>query len=252
MNSYFQFKNFRIWHDKCALKTNTDGVVIGAWACNILKEQFDTLANNPSTKILDIGTGSGLISIMLAQETKSKEITGIDIDLPSIQQAQQNINESGNFNRIKILNLDFSDKKSIQQTITNNIDIIISNPPFYEEDTKCYINRINSAKHTSELSFDDLISGVKNCLNNEGLFFVIIPHSAALSFISSCAEKCLYLTHRCDIFSTQKNFDSKTPQRTLLCFSHKIKPTIWNQLTIRNKEGNFTNEFSKLTKNFYL
>lgn len=252
MEPFFQFKKFRIWHDQCALKTNTDGVLLGAWACNILKRQPTSFTNEPSTKILDIGTGSGLISIMMAQETKSENIIGIDIDSPSIRQAKKNIEEASYSDRIEVRQIDFTSVNNTTFSSIKYFNIIISNPPFYEEETKCYNNRANAAKHTTNLSFDQLIKGVENLLDKDGIFFVIIPYSSALTFIASCAENCLYLTHRCDVFTTAKMYESNSAQRVLLSFARDIKQTEVQQLIIKDKSGGNSSEFKKLTENFYL
>ena len=252
MEAFFQFKKFRIWHDQCALKTNTDGVLLGAWACNILKNQPISFINEPSTKILDVGTGSGLISIMMAQETKSENIIGIDIDTPSVKQAKKNIEESSYSERIKVYQMDFTGVNNTTFSPIKSFNIIISNPPFYEEETKCHNNRANTAKHTTNLSFNQLINGVNNLLDNDGIFFVIIPYSSALTFIASCAENCLYLTHRCDVFTTAKMYETNTAQRVLLSFTRDIRQTEVQQLIIKEKSGENTSEFKKITENFYL
>lgn len=250
-NKGFQFRHFFVSHDECALKVGTDGVLIGAWACSIVNSSDIFRIKKRHNTVLDIGTGTGLIALMAAQEIHSSAVTAIDIDLPSIGQAQKNVKNSPFSDRIKVLYQDFSDTDGLIRNLGNKFDTIISNPPFYEEDNICSDSRFSNAKHTSRLSFESLAKGVSMCLDNNGTFFVILPYSARSRFVAICAEQCLYLTHECTVYPTEKLYKRNQPQRSLLAFSRIIQPTLHSELTILNSKGNQTQQYQLLTELFY-
>ena len=139
--SYFKFKQFTVWHDKCAMKVGTDGVLIGAWV-NL----------NNAKRVLDVGAGTGLIALMTAQRCDA-EIVGIEIDENASIQAKENVSSSPWANRIAIENIDYND-----YTSNELFDVIISNPPFFENSLKSNQANRNTARHDISLSFAQLIS----------------------------------------------------------------------------------------------
>lgn len=272
MNDFFQFKHFTIWHDRCALKVGTDGVLTGAWACSLIKSNFSKSApatpSNPphpntiSTKsapysstsfsCLDIGTGSGVIAMMIAQEFPYCSITAIDIDQPSVEQAIININRAQMSERISVCNTDFSQTFIVGQQWHHHFNLIVTNPPFYEEGNRAQNERVNYAKHTSTLSFEQLIDGGRQCLSPGGHFIVILPSDSSLRFIALCAERQIYLTHRCDVFTSDTNAANCNPRRTLLAFTDSIHPTLRTSLITHHNDGSMTEQFRRLTSEFYL
>ncbi len=244
----FQFKHFFVSHDECALKVGTDGVLIGAWSCRIVNTSGITHTDNQHKSVLDIGTGTGLIALMAAQEIQGSVVTAIDIDQPSILQAQKNIASSPYSDTIKVLHQDFSDTDGLIQKFSRKFNIIISNPPFYEENNVSGNNRFSNAKHTSGLSFESLAKGVDICMNDYGAFFVILPYSARNRFVAVCAEQCLYLTHECIVYSTERQHMRNQPHRSLLAFSRHIHSTIHSELTILSREGKPTPQHQLLTQ----
>ena len=118
-NPYFQFKQFTVWHDRCAMKVGTDGVLLGAW-CHV----------DGARKALDVGTGSGLIALMIAQRNPELQVLGIDIDVDSVIQAQENSLRSPFAQQ---LNIQLLNLKVLE--VLHNYDLVVSNPPFYTEDT---------------------------------------------------------------------------------------------------------------------
>lgn len=231
-NPYFNFKQFTVNQDKSAMKVGTDAVLLGAW-CDVKDKRT----------ALDIGTGTGILSLMMAQRNASMQITAIDIDDQSIIQAHENVSQSSFRSRINIERLDFNDA-----TFNHKFDLIISNPPYHEEEVFCPNEERNNARHTSSLSFETLISRASQLLNDNGTFSVIIPTTATEKFYFFILQNNMCLRRRTDIFTTPK----KQPKRTLLEFSHISSPPIITSLYIRDDSNNYSPEYIQLTKDFYL
>lgn len=231
----FHFKQFDVRHDRSSMRVGTDGVLLGAWA------------GNNQLSALDIGTGCGLIALMLAQRFPAAHIVGIDIDLPSVEQARENVENSPFHNRIEILH------QSLESFCPQStFDLIVSNPPFYEEATVGYCDTRNKARHTSSLSFEQLIAGVDTLLSVDGEFDVIIPYSAAEHFIGLAAIHHLYLARRCNI----KGGETRPFKRSLLAFNRQpsaICPqTSYTSLILNDSQGHRSADYQNLTKEFYL
>lgn len=237
-NPYFRFKQFAIRHDLCAMKVGTDGVLLGAWA------RASITSDEEPFHVLDIGTGSGLIAMMLAQRYKASVISGIDIDEASAQQARDNVKEAGMDKQINISLKDFTAMQDDGYTY----DLIVSNPPFYTEDTISGNTARDNARHCSSLPFKTLIAGASHMMSQHGLLAVIIPYSAAQDFIATCAEHKLYLSRRTDVKSTEK----KCFNRTLLEFGKMPKATETSTLTLYDEGNKRSAEYESLTKDFYL
>lgn len=229
----FRFKQFTIRHDRSAMKVGTDGVLLGAWASPKIGGAY-----------LDIGTGTGLIAMMLAQRFSTANIVGIDIDEASLEQARENIESSPFKARISIQNQDFTNINSF----SNKYDLIVSNPPFYKEDTLSGKTARDNARHTTSLPFETLVENSARLLTEEGVFCVIIPHQSASDFISICVANRLYLTRRLNIRSTER----KPFNRVLLEFSPSIQPAETNTLTLYDEQGKRTVAYTELTKDFYI
>lgn len=238
-NPYFRFKQFAIRHDLCAMKVGTDGVLLGAWA------RADEACAQKPFRALDIGTGSGLIAMMLAQRYSNATIYGIDIDEASALQARDNVREAGMEGRISIGLADFT----AMTADDGSYDLIVSNPPFYAEDTVSGNTARDNARHCSSLPFRDLISGASRLLSQEGLLAVVIPHSAAQGFIALCAEHKLYLLRRTNVRSTEK----KAFNRVLLAFGKtRAKETETDTLTLYDEGNKRSAAYERLTHDFYL
>lgn len=212
------------------MRVGTDGVLLGAWAsCQSCRT------------ILDVGTGSGLIALMMAQRNPQAHITAIDIDHESIVQASENFAQSPWSDRIEAEERNFTDEN-------HTYDLIVSNPPFFEEDTPSATNQMNRAKHTTTLTFTQLITTASQRLSASGLFSVIIPYSAAPRFIGIAATYNLSLSRRCDVRA-----NSRRPyKRTLLEFAHHTTQTDYTTLTLHDETGQRTDEYNQLTQPFYL
>ncbi len=250
----FRFKQFFVRHDRCAMKVGTDGVLLGSWAT----------VSHASTA-LDIGTGTGLIALMLAQRNPNLLIDALDIDPDAVAQAQENIAASPFHDRIKVHLQDFTltspiSTSSCSKAVANSslftlhsslkspYSLIISNPPFYTEHTSCPDDKRDAARHTSSLPISSLMSGAASLLAPEGLFSLIIPTSLVPEVISEGAQHGLFLSRRTDVVTTP----NKQPKRTLLEFSKHQKETHHDILHIRDAHNNYTEAYKNLTQDFYL
>lgn len=233
-NNYFQFKQFKVIQEKAAMKVGTDGVLLGAWA-NV------SGANN----ILDVGTGTGLIVLMMAQRSDA-QITGIEIETLAAEEAVENAKLSPWSHRISIENIAF--QQFVRQNPIN-FDLIISNPPFYGNNQKSKNSNLAIAKHNDLLPFTDLIKGSILILGSTGRLAVILPAIPAEIFIKIASEQGLFLTRLTKV----RPYQGKQIHRFLMEFG-KIPTDIQNdELTIHNEDGfNYTEEYKSLTREFYL
>jgi len=233
-NTYFQFKQFTIQQDQCTMKVCTDSCILGAW--------FAEKIPSYST-ILDIGSGSGLLMLMLAQKSKAK-IFGVEIDLPTCKQSKENIAESKWHDRLKVFPGDV-----LTHSFADKFDFIIANPPFFEDDLLSPNKEKNIAKHSSLLTLEGLIKTIQTNLDPAGSFGILLPYHRAAYFEELAVKNNFYLTEKLFIRQTPKhNFF-----RNILHFSKNIetKPDSF-ELTIHNENGNFTEEFIDLMKDYYL
>lgn len=229
----FRFKQFTVWHDRCAMKVGTDGVLLGALASPI-----------ESTRFLDVGTGTGLIAMMLAQRFPEATIDAIDIDESAVNQAKVNIGNSIFANRIKVIHSDFCEKKCSSA----KYDLIVSNPPFYIEDTSCPDRQRNIARHADSLPFTTLARNASELLAENGVFTVVIPAQNASDFIQECSSCGLFLSERTDIKTTPR----KEVKRSVLAFTKSMNSTKFSTLMMRAEDGEWSEEYKHLTKDFYL
>ena len=160
-NPFFQFKQFTIRHDKCAMKVGTDGVLLGAWA-----------GTESCSRILDVGTGTGLIALMLAQRSKAV-VDAIDIDADACLQAQENAESSLFAGRINVFHSDLVD---FAQASTHLYDLIVSNPPYFVDSLKCPNLQRNTARHTDTLTLEDLLQYSRKLLAPQGRIALILPY----------------------------------------------------------------------------
>ncbi|HEX6849217.1 MAG TPA: methyltransferase, partial [Chitinophagaceae bacterium] len=173
-NSYFQFKQFTIHQNKCAMKVTTDACLFGAWVANEIKNVHkDSFGEELRVKYcLDIGTGTGLLALMLAQKV-SGEINCVEIDAAAAKQAQENADLSPWGKRIFIMT---GDAKKMVETFGKDFDLIISNPPFYEKEIRSASGSKNIAHHSDELTLKELLALIENYLEPTGNFFLLMPY----------------------------------------------------------------------------
>lgn len=230
----FRFKQFEIWHDRCAQKVGTDGVLLGAWAD--LKQ---------SKHILDVGTGSGLIALMAAQRASGAQVVGIEIDPDAARQASENAQRSPFSERITITQSDVRDFNSPLA-----FDCILSNPPFFTEETRPPVSERAVARNTATLTFAELIAAVGRLLAADGRFHVVLPSSAVAGFVALCLERNLHLERQCLVSTVA----GKAPKRSLLTFVSGIpsSPPLVEQLVLQTPDGRRTEAYQRLASSFYL
>lgn len=230
--SPFHFKQFSIHHDRTAMKVGTDGVLLGA------------LAGSGSPKnIMEIGVGSGVVSLMMAQRFPEANITGVEIDHDAWFQAEENAQSSPWGNRIGFLNTSFQDYSRKDYP---KFDLIVSNPPYFFNHLKSPDPKRNLALHTDSLPFSELANGVLNLLHPEGEFWVILPPDQM-----GVLEEIL-LTLGLNLFwkISVKDKPSKNILRLICGFSFYTRTVSENHLSIKDENGDYSNDYSELLKEF--
>ena len=230
----FVFKQFKINQDKCAMKVGTDAVLLGSWV--------DT--SNTKT-ILDIGTGTGIIALMLAQKS-SASIDAIDIDRNAFLQASENVEDCRWKDRISTHHI------SLQQFTDESkykYDLIVSNPPYFVDSSKALEESRTNARHTDHLSFCDLLKGVLSLLKPDGKFYVILPTKESQLFRDLAEEQDLFLTKLTRVITR-----TDKPEKRLLMKFEFIKKTVEeDSITIeKDDRHSYTSEYNELTKDYYL
>lgn len=232
---FFRFKKFTIHQDKCAMKVGTDGVLLGAWTDPRL-----------ATKIADIGTGTGLIAIMLAQKSNAS-VTGIEIDTGAATQAKENMSNTLWKDRLNVVEADIKDYYPHHEA---EFDLIVSNPPFFNENTKGYSEKRNIARHTDGLSFGLLVEAVSFILKEDGRFSVIIPATSAQEFISEAIRHKISLTRKTEVI-TKLGTPAKRVMMEFCKNTSNNATTEYAQLLL-SENGNKSQEYINLTSDFYL
>jgi tRNA1Val (adenine37-N6)-methyltransferase len=232
-NSYFNFKQFRINQAKSAFKVGTDGVLLGAYA------DISGVRN-----ILDIGSGTGLISIMLAQRCDA-EITAIEPDYESYIEACENVSRCAWENRIKVENTDLQNFKPNQ----NEFDLIVTNPPYFNDSLKNPSPRKSTTRHNDTLTSNDILEGAIKLLKDDGHLQIIMPYVEGTIIIAEAHKYGLF----CNSILKIRPLPTAEIRRLILTFSRIQKKPLEKFLTIeRGKRHEFTEEYINLTKDFYL
>lgn len=232
----FKFKQFAISQDKCAMKIGTDAVLLGAW----------TPTHNNPYSILDIGTGTGILALMMAQRTNAEQIDGVEIDNLAHEQTVENFENSPWADRLFCYHADL---ETFANEIEEEYDLIISNPPFYSEDYKTNNSQRDKARFQDSLPFDLLIEVVDHFLSNIGIFSIIVPSKEEDNIIHLAATFALYPLKVTRVKGTQ-NSEIK---RSLIAFSREMIPQIpLNELTLEIERHQYTPEFKELVQDFYL
>ena len=232
----FKFKQFAINQDRCAMKIGTDAVLLGAWC---------PIDNNPKS-ILDIGAGTGILALMLAQRTNADQIDALEIDEEAYEQCVENFEASAWADKLFCYHAgldEFVDEPE------DEYDLIISNPPFYSEDFKTENEQRDLARFQDAMPFEDLIEAADLLLSENGLFAVVIPYKEEERFIDLCAEYELY-----PVKATRVKGSHKTPIiRSLLAFKRfELSVLTADELVVEINRHEYTDDYINLTQDFYL
>lgn len=230
--SVFHFKQFSVHQDRCAMKVGTDGVLLGSWARPV-----------SVGRILDIGTGTGLIALMMAQKCPAFT-DAIDIDKQAVDQATENVRLSPWENRIRVLHSSLNDFKP-----GCRYNLIVSNPPYFIDSYAATDQARNQARSASaSLPFDELLNGVVRLLESDGHFSVILPYREGQIFRDMAERSGLICNHLVQV----KTGLDKPCKRVLMEFSRTEHKFISEELVLHYDNRNFTDEYKNLTSPFYL
>lgn len=236
-NPYFQFKQFTIWHDKCAMKVGTDGVLLGAWA-----------SCGQAHSILDIGCGSGVVTLMLAQRSQAV-IDAIDIEENAVIQTRENAGRTPWADRIRSFHSALQTFMLPADRIPG-YDLIVSNPPYFIDSQKCPDTKRNTARHTDSLSVYDLLLGSRRLLSPNGHIVLILPFDQRERLLHTARELSFSLCRELWVCPVP----GATPKRLLADFSLNPadQPATSQTLTIEIARHQYTEEYIALTRDFYL
>lgn len=235
-NSYFQFKQFRIEQERCAMKVSTDAVVLGALA----------RASHQPRNILDIGTGTGVLALMMAQKYLVADIDAVEIDKEAFEQARQNVSS----NKLGI-NITVH-QQAFQEFGSSNIeqyDLIITNPPYYSGQLQSNQTNINLARHEKGLNFSDLWVGIDRLLKTEGVLWLILPPNEMEDFKSLGKEIGFYSNSQ----TLLQDRETSKVHRVIASFARK-KPKLSQKTALVIKDANnaYTTEYIDLLKDYML
>lgn len=233
--SYFTFKQFSVSHSRCGMKVGTDGVLLGAWAD----------IENCQT-ILDVGTGCGLIALMVAQRNNKAFVTAIDIDVEAVKEARENAESSIFGNRIEIINnslLDFS------ECCTQKFDTIITNPPFFTDGLLSPDRARADARHAYSMPYKEIFRAAKFLLTGNGKLSIIYPITQRDVLVEEARLNDLFVCRETVVLPTPESL----PKRVLLEFSRLPLPNIIsNELVIEVERHKYSEEYKTLVSEFYL
>ena len=227
-NDYFNFRQFTVRQERCAMKVGTDGTLLGAWA-------------HGGSSVLDIGIGTGLVALMMAQRFPESRIVGIDIDHDAVEQALENVNASP-FRNIEVVEVD---AKLYEGAC---FDTIVCNPPYFADSLQCTDIQRTMARHTVSLSFRDLFAAVSRLLADDGEFSVVIPFDCKARLEAEAALAGLFKVRECAVKTTPR----KQPRRYLLAFRRHPADLEQTEGVIEIRPSVRSEWYQELTKDFYL
>ena len=237
-NDYFAFKQFTIHQGDCAMKVTTDGCLFGAWLASTMKLQLST-----TNQILDIGTGTGLLSLMLAQATTAN-IDAVEIDAAAAMQAEANFVTSPWAKQLQVYQTAI---QTFSIATNNQYDFIITNPPFFEHDLKSTDAKRNMALHSATLSLDNLLVAIQSLLSSNGQFAILLPYHRVSYFINLATEY-RFMLHKQVLV---KQTPTHPYFRAMLLFGYTQKLTEEKELIIK-AATTYTQDFKILLKDYYL
>ena len=253
MNPGFRFKQFFVKHDKCAMKVGTDGVLLGAWT-----PTGECKMQNAKCKILDVGTGSGLIALMLAQRCPEAQIDAIDIDPDAVAQARENFASSPWSARLHVSHCALQEwSNNIKREASNNIKhpnytLIVSNPPYFTASLKNPDAARSAARHNDTLPFSVLIAESAKLLAPDGTLALIVPAEAEPELQALAEAQGLCCTHRCYVHPKP----DRPAKRVLIAWQRPLASDMYggstDHLTLEDDHGARSLAYQHLTRDFYL
>lgn len=234
-NPFFQFKQFTVFHDKCAMKVGTDGVLLGCWC-------------QPQTcrHLLDVGTGTGLIALMLAQRS-SAAIDAIDIDEVACLQAQENVARSPFAGRIAICHASLEEFAATRQA--HGYDLIVSNPPYFNHSLKCPDPQRSQARHTDTLALPELLHDSRQLLSDDGRLALVLPFDQRATLATLAEANGLFLCRETEVLPTP----TAAPKRILAEYSPTPQPNpTHDTLLIEESRHHYSEAFTALARDYYL
>ena len=229
-NAYFRFKLFTVWQERCAMKVGTDGTLLGAWA-------------RGGRRVLDIGTGTGLVALMMAQRFPEALVAAIDIDDEAVAQARENVAASPFAGRIGVTCHDARQYDSAQL-----FDAIVSNPPFFDASLLCSDERRTLARHATALTYAELFAAVRRLLADDGEFSVVVPSECKGRMESEAALAGFFMVRECAVKTTP----TKAPRRYLMAFRKHPASLQQEEGIVETAPGQRSAWYVELTKDFYL
>lgn len=235
-NNFFRFKQFTVYQDRCAMKVGTDGALLGAWA-------------QGGASILDVGTGTGVVALMMAQRFPMATVHAVEVDPLAAGQANENVVASPFADRVAV------QLASLQQWAADEsngarYDAVVANPPYFQQALRCPDGSRSMARHDVSLSYDDLFACTARLLTPTGVFTVVIPFDCLEALLKASREHGFHLFRRCDVRTTPR----KAPRRHLLSFSLQppTSPCLLEQGVIEDAPGHRSPWYASLLRDFYL
>jgi tRNA1Val (adenine37-N6)-methyltransferase len=231
----FTFKRFFIAHDRCAMKVGTDGILLGAWV---------PVAG--VRRVLDIGSGSGLIALMVAQRTPDEvHIDAVELDADAAGQAQENVQASPWSSRVTVHHADITDWA---EACEQRYSLIVSNPPYFASGVACATPQRAAARATDSLDHQTLLRCAAQLIEEEGFFCVVLPESLGQGMIDQAQQDGWHLRFRYDV----AEYAQRPPHRVLLGFSPSAGEQLMERLAIRDENTQYSEDWCSLTRDFYL
>jgi tRNA1Val (adenine37-N6)-methyltransferase len=233
-NSWFQFQQFRVEQDRCAMKISTDAVLLGS-----------LVQSDAPKQILDIGTGTGVIALMLAQRFPEASLTALELDPEAASQAKENCEQSPFSQRLTVLQGRFQDF-----LVEERFDLLVSNPPFFPDHLPTSDPKRQQALHTDSLSFEELLQKASQLLAPSGSFWVILPPRQMQDFIQFATAHGLFPRTRVGI----RDSAAKPIHREVVCFSFSeaLTPALPEELFLKNEDGSYSERYQQLISGFLL
>lgn len=231
----FHFQLFSLFHHRSTMKVGTDAVLLGIWT------PLDRV-----THVLDIGTGCGILPLLLAARAENVRVDAVDLDGDSVEEARENFSRSPYAERLQAFCTDIREADVLGKT---QYDLIISNPPFFRNDQRPVREKRKQARHTDTLSYAQLAEAVVRFLKPGGRFSVVLPYRESRFFLEEAARRALFLQQRMLIFPKP----CREPNRVNLLLGKEALPFISTEkLVIREEDGAFTRQYLHMVKNYYL